>query len=82
MKLKPAFMNKQIEKYEADKAYFLTFCIEQYAHRHELTGKDAAEEIFKSGTAEYLNDNFEVLHTQSSQWLMEEVDERVKQSRI
>ena len=26
----------------------------------------------------YLEDNFEVLHTQSHQWLMEEIDELIK----
>ena len=74
-------MNKELKSLEDDKAYFLAFCIEQYAHSHDLTGEVAAERIFKSGTAEYLADNFEVLHTQSKQWLMEEVDERIKQSQ-
>ena len=72
-------MNQQSNKKETDRAYFLAFCIEQYAHCHLLSGEEAADKIFKSGTAQYLTDNFEVLHTQSSQWLVEEINERVKQ---
>lgn len=29
----------------------------------------------------YLEDNFEVLHTQGHQWLMEEIDELIKSRR-
>jgi hypothetical protein len=29
----------------------------------------------------YLINNFEILHTQSSQWLMEEIDEYIKQAK-
>ena len=43
------------------------------------TGAEASEIIFSSGIAEYLTDNFEVLHTQSRQWLMEEIEERLKE---
>lgn len=67
-------MNKQ----EFDKAYFVSFCIEQYKHHTGISGEEAAERLFRAGIAEYLNDNFEVLHTQSVQWLMEEIDERFK----
>ena len=73
-------MNKESKKHESDIAYFLVFCIEQYAHRHCIPGEDAAEMIFRSGTSEYLTDNYDVLHTQSCQWLMEDVDERVSKS--
>ena len=42
-------------------------------------GAEASEIIFSSGIAEYLTDNFGVLHTQSRQWLMEEIEERLKE---
>ena len=66
-----------MSKEELDKSYFVAFCIEQYKERHKISGKDAAELLFASGIADYLNDNFEILHTQSHQWLMEEIDDRL-----
>lgn len=63
---------------EFDRAYFVSFCIEQYKHHAGISGEEAAERLFSTGIAEYLYDNFEVLHTQSSQWLMEEIEERLK----
>ena len=69
------YMSKQ----EIDKSYFLTFCIEQFKQSRGITGAKASEIIFSSGIAEYLTDNFEALHTQSRQWLMEEIEERLKE---
>ena len=69
------YMSKQ----EMDKSYLLTFCIEQFKQIRGITGAEASEIIFSSGIAEYLTDNFEVLHTQSRQWLMEEIEERLKE---
>ena len=68
------YMSKQ----EMDKSYLLTFCIEQFKQSRGITGAEASEIIFSSGIAEYLTDNFGVLHTQSRQWLMEEIEERLK----
>ncbi|MCQ2209554.1 MAG: DUF3791 domain-containing protein [Paludibacteraceae bacterium] len=67
---------------EEDKAYFLTFCIEQFKNVRGISGREAAEIIFSSGVAEYLVENFEVLHTQSCQWLMEEIEERLKKQAV
>ena len=68
-----------MSKKEIDKSYFLTFCIEQFKQSRGITGAEASEIIFSSGIAEYLTDNYEVLHTQSRQWLMEEIEERLKE---
>ena len=64
---------------DSDKSYFLSFCIEQFKQSRGITGAEASEIIFSSGIAEYLTDNYEVLHTQSRQWLMEEIEERLKE---
>lgn len=71
-----------MSKEEIDKSYFLSFCIEQFKMSREISGAEAAEIIYTSGTAEYLTDNFEILHTQSRQWLIEEIEERLKQQAI
>lgn len=64
---------------EIDKSYFVAFCIEQFKAYRGISGEDAAKLLFTTGVSEYLNDNFEILHTQSRQWLMEEIDELIKQ---
>ncbi len=66
-----------MSKEEIDKSYFLIFCIEQFRQSRGITGAEASEILFSSGIAEYLTDNFEVLHSQSRQWLMEEIEERL-----
>lgn len=68
-----------MSKQEYDKSYFVAFCIEQFKIHRGISGEEAANMLFSSGVSQYLSDNFEVLHTQSRQWLMEEIDERLKQ---
>jgi len=67
-----------MSKQEYDKTYFVSFCIEQYKQHRGISGTEAAELLYSTHVTEYLNDNFEVLHTQSRQWLMEEIDERIQ----
>lgn len=69
----------QVSKQELDKSYFVTFCIEQFKNHRGISGAEASELLFSTGITDYLNDNFEVLHTQSRQWLMEEIEERLSQ---
>lgn len=40
-----------------------------------MSGTEVAQLFFETGVASYLVDNFEVLHTQSRQWLIEEIEE-------
>lgn len=53
----------------------MAFCIEQYKAFKGMDGREVAQLFFENGVASYLADNFDVLHTQSRQWLMEEIDE-------
>ncbi|MDO4196199.1 MAG: DUF3791 domain-containing protein [Prevotellaceae bacterium] len=64
-----------MSKQDQDKSYFVAFCIEQYKVAKGMSGTDVAQLFFEKGVASYLADNFEVLHTQSRQWLIEEIDE-------
>lgn len=52
---------------ELDKIFFVTFCIEQYKHEHNMTGKEVADLFSQQGALTYLEENFEILHTQSRQ---------------
>ena len=56
---------------------FLSFCIEQYKNAHNISGAQAMQTLTSSGTIDYLEKNYEVLHTQSPQWILEEMDEYV-----
>ena len=56
-------------------SYFIAFCIEQYKAAKGLKGENVAKLFFDKGVVNYLSNNYEVLHTQSHQWLIEEIDE-------
>ena len=64
-----------MSKETKDKSFFLAFCIEQYKQAKGMSGTEVAEMFFATGLATYLTDNFEVLHTQSHHWIIEEIDE-------
>ena len=63
---------------ERDIAYFVSWCIEEYKSVVGLGGTATMELLDKYGILQYLTDNFEVLHTQSRQWLMEEITEQLE----
>ncbi len=58
-----------------DIAYFVSFCIEQYKNAKGMTGEEAMNTLDKYGVLEYLEENFKILHTQSHQWILEDIDE-------
>ena len=58
-----------------DISLFLAFCIEQYKKRHNMNGEQAMLVFDKYGVMEYLEECYEPLHTQSAQWIMEDIDE-------
>ena len=64
-----------MDKQNIDRAYFISFCIEQYKHAKGLTGEEAMRELNRYGVLEYLEEHFEVLHTQSRQWLLADIEE-------
>ncbi|MCD7925745.1 MAG: DUF3791 domain-containing protein [Bacteroides sp.] len=67
-----------MSKRDADILYFISFCIENYKKKIHATGNEVMNLFDKYGVNEYLYEHFEVLHTQSVQWMMEEIDEFIK----
>ena len=65
-----------------DIAYFLSFCIEQYKNAKGMNGAEALETFAKYGVLDYLNNHFEILHTQSRQWILEDIDEYIGARKI
>lgn len=70
-----------MENKELEIAYFLSFCIEQYKHKHQMSGNETVSLFDKYDILLYLEENFEVLHTQGHQWLIEEIDELINEKR-
>lgn len=68
-----------MENKELEIAYFLSFCIEQYKHKHQMSGNETVSLFDKYDILLYLEENFEVLHTQGHQWLIEEIDELINE---
>ena len=42
---------------ELDIAYFLSFCMEQYKNRHQMSGEEVATLFEQYGVLPYLEDN-------------------------
>ena len=66
-------MNKQ-----QDISYFVSFCIEQYKNSKHLTGDEAMRQLDSYGVLDYLANNYEMLHTQGHQWILEDIEEFIK----
>lgn len=64
-----------MNKRNQDIAYFLSFCMEQYKNEKGLSGEEAMRLLDHYGVLEYLSEHFDVLHTQSRQWLLAEIEE-------
>ena len=61
---------KQLAKLE-----FVAFCIEQYKKAANMGGREVEQLFSKRGVITFLIDNYEVLHTQSAQFIQEEIVE-------
>lgn len=61
-----------------DIAYFISFYIEQYKNAKGISGAEAVALLSEYGVLEYLSEHWEVLHTQSRQWLVEDIDDYIR----
>ena len=67
-----------MDKKKQDIAYFVSFCIEQYKNAKHLTGAEALQLLDKYKVLDYLCEHYEILHTQSRQWILEDIEEFIK----
>ena len=56
------------------KAEFVSSCIEAYKVRHAMKGADAVNMFEKEGVLDYLIDGYDVLHTQSLEYVIDEIE--------
>lgn len=73
--------NDNITRKEDTIPLFLSFCIEQYKVSCGLSGQEAMKVLSDSDALDYLEDNYEVIHTQSPQWILEEINEFINHSK-
>ncbi len=66
-----------MKSHNRDIAFFLSWCIEEYSKVLKLDGSATMKLLAQKGILNYLNQNFEVLHTQGRQWIMEEITEKL-----
>ena len=67
-----------MDRKRQDIAYFISFCIEQYKNAKNLTGAEAMRLLDEYKVLDYLCEHYEILHTQSSQWILEDIDEFIR----
>ena len=61
-----------------DLAYFLSFCIEQYMNDKGLNREQIMALFSQYGVLDYLAAHFEILHTQSRQWIVEDIEDYIR----
>ncbi len=63
---------------QQDRAMFVSFCIEQYAKAKNMTTDEVVNLFEQYGITEHFCEFYDVLHTQGHNWLIEEIDEMIK----
>ena len=67
-----------MDKLKQDITYFISFCVEQYKNEKGISGCEAMALLSEYGVLEYLAEHWEILHTQSRQWIIEDIDEFIR----
>ena len=68
---------KQLAKLE-----FVAFCSEQYKMATKQTGCEVEQMFSQQGVIKFLIDHYEVLHTQSAQFIQEEIVEYLNNHQL
>ena len=53
---------------------FVVFCMEIYKAEKNISGKEVYELFEKYGVLKYLQDGYDMLHTQGDSWLINDID--------
>ena len=56
---------------------FISFCIEMYAARASISGRETMERFKRFGVVDYLERNYEALHTQGFGWILPAIDDYI-----
>ena len=64
-----------------DLAFWLSWCIEEYANEKQETASVVAEVFEKNDVLSYLEKNADVLHTQGKNYILASIDDFLKNSQ-
>ncbi len=62
-------------------AQFVSWCIEEYAAENKKSSKDVANFFNDSGVLDYLEQNWQILHTQGRPYILSEIDDFIKEKK-
>ncbi|MCG4581156.1 DUF3791 domain-containing protein [Clostridium cochlearium] len=57
---------------------FISFCIENYKVKYGLKGKEVSELFKEKGVIKFLTEGYEILHTQSKDYIIDEIQSYIK----
>ena len=63
-----------------DLSFWLSWCIEEYAHEKQLVNSDVAELFEQNGVIAYLTGNAEILHTQGKDYILGSIDDFLREA--
>lgn len=58
---------------------FLSFCVEMYAVKYQMSGRDVLEKFDAHQTLEFLQSGYEALHTLGRDQILWEIDDYLSQ---
>ncbi len=60
---------------------FMIFCLEAYKNAKQITGKNALNEFRKYNVFEYLENSFDILHSQGLNYITDEINEFINNQK-
>jgi hypothetical protein len=54
---------------------FISFCVEMFAARNSVSGREAYARFVRAGVLDYLEKNYEPLHTQGFNYILSCIDD-------
>lgn len=63
---------------DEDKAFFLSWCIEEYAAEKGIPSPEISELFSTQKVLDYLDENAEILHTQGKNYILDSIEKFLK----
>lgn len=60
---------------------FVIFCLEAYKTSKKISGKEALNDFEKYDVLEFLESSFDILHSQSMTYIIDEISEFIKNKK-
>jgi hypothetical protein len=61
---------------------FLMFCVDGYAEHRGISERNSFDTIFDSGALDYLIRFYDILHTQSGDFIIEDVADYINKAKL